>query len=134
MEKLSYRMLYIGTAPAGLLGLGELFKELYEQGMTPADARLDDELLKGVRKHNFVPKPAVEDYTIVLKREFIKYYKMRSVGKPVVGKNYGMWQGHPRENIPWFPTIATDLCNNCGACLSYALMAFMTRMKKVIFL
>lgn len=117
MEKLSYRMLYIGTAPAGLLGLEELFKELYEQDVTPADAALGDMLLKGVRKHNFVPKPAVEDYAAALKREYIKYYKMRVGGKAVVAKNYGTWQGHPREHIPWFPTIATDLCNNCGACL-----------------
>jgi len=117
MEKLSYRMLYIGTAPAGLLGLDELFKELYEQGMTPADTSLGDDLLNGVRKHNFVPKPAVEVYTTALKREYIKYYKMRVGGKAVVAKNYGTWQGHPREHIPWFPTIASNLCNNCGACL-----------------
>lgn len=116
MEKLSYRMLYIGSAPSGLLGLEELFKECYESGLTPADPSLGETLLKGVRKHNFVPKPAEEDYKTALMREFAKYYKMRLSGRAIVAKNYGTWNGYPREHIPWFPTIASDLCNNCGAC------------------
>jgi len=117
MEDLSYRMVYIGNAPAGLLGLNVLFKQLYDQGISPGSANLEDELIKGVRKHNFIPKPAIQDYSIALKREYIKYFKMRISGSAVVEKNYGTWQGHPREHIPWFPTIASDLCTNCGACL-----------------
>jgi len=34
-------------------------------------------------------------------------------------EDYGTWRGHPREPIPWFPTIAEDLCNGCGACLDF---------------
>jgi NAD-dependent dihydropyrimidine dehydrogenase PreA subunit len=117
MDKLSYRMLYIGGAPAGLIGLEELFAKLFEAGMTPGDATFGDELIKGIRQHNFVPKPAVDEYLVVLKREYAKYYKGRSGGKATVAKNYGTWQGHPRETIPWFPTISSELCNGCGACL-----------------
>ncbi len=117
MEKLSYRMLYIGTAPAGLLGLEELFRDLYEQGITPADAELASALIKGVRKHNFIPKTAQPDYQTVLQREYLKYHHARKNGKAVVARDYGQWEGHPREHIPWFPTVSADLCNGCGACI-----------------
>ena len=52
MPELSYRMLNIGSAPAGMLGLEELFAELFTQGVTPADEKLADLLLAGVRRHN----------------------------------------------------------------------------------
>jgi len=35
-------------------------------------------------------------------------------GKSTVATNYGTWQGYPREQIPWFPTISAELCNGCG--------------------
>lgn len=117
MDKLSYRMLFIGKAPAGLLGLQELFADLYDQGSQPGTKENGEMLIAGVKQNNFVPPPAVEDYRIVLMREYAKYYKGRMGGKSVVAKNYGTWQGHPRETIPWFPAISADLCNGCKACL-----------------
>ncbi|MEG8947527.1 ATP-binding protein [Rosettibacter firmus] len=27
--------------------------------------------------------------------------------------------GIPREEIPWYPTINTDLCNSCGNCIDF---------------
>ncbi len=117
MSNLSYRMLYIGSAPAGLLGLEELFKQLFEDGHTPGFSELGTKLIQGIKRHNFVPKPAYDDYISVLMREYARYYKMRLTGKAVVAKDYGSWNGYPREQIPWFPTIASDLCNNCGNCL-----------------
>jgi len=29
------------------------------------------------------------------------------------------YMGIPREEIPWYPTIDPDLCNNCGSCLDF---------------
>lgn len=117
MDKLSYRMLFIGNAPAGLLGLEELFAELYDKGSQPGIKENGDMLISGVRNNNFIPEPAVDEYKVVLMREYSKYYKRRMEGKTTVAKNYGTWQGHPRETIPWFPTISADLCNSCDACL-----------------
>lgn len=117
MSNLSYRMIFIGGTPAGLLGLEELFKELFDLGHQPGDDELGMVLLKGVRKHNFVPKPAVASYQEVLTREYKKYYAERSGGDAVVARDYGQWEGYPREQIPWFPGVSADLCNGCGKCL-----------------
>ena len=117
MDKLSYRMLYIGTAPAGLLGLEELFNELFDAGITPKDGDIGDKLIKGVRKHNFVPNPAINDYLVVLKREYAKFHQGRKGRQSTVAKDYGQWRGYPREQIPWFPTISSELCDGCGACI-----------------
>jgi len=117
MEKLSYRMINIGTAPAGLLGLAELFEELYRSGTTSMDEDLDNKLVLGVRKHNFVPKSATPDYAAALRREYSVFFKARQGGKAVVAKDYGQWEGRPRENIPWFPIVSAELCDGCGACI-----------------
>lgn len=117
MPPLSYRMLNVASVPAGLLGLEELFAELYAQGLTPMDENLTNPLIAGVRQHNFIPKPAVEDYANALRMEYARFYRQKQQGKAVVAHNYGAWRGYAREQIPWFPTISGDLCTNCAACL-----------------
>lgn len=117
MSTLSYRTLYIGTAPAGLLGLDELLHELYQAGVTPEDADLEDKLLTGIKRNNFVPKSARNDYAMVLRLEFTNFYDALKLGNVPKPRNYGTWEGHPREHIPWFPTISAELCNGCGACI-----------------
>ena len=117
MTDMSYRMIYIGGAPAGLLGLEELFNELFEAGFQPEDDHIGAHIIKGVRQHNFIPKPAINDYQEVLLREYQSYYQKRSGGKAVVAQDYGQWEGFPRENIPWFPIVSAELCDGCGKCL-----------------
>ena len=29
------------------------------------------------------------------------------------------WNGIPREDIPWFPTIDPDKCQSCGVCVVF---------------
>jgi NAD-dependent dihydropyrimidine dehydrogenase PreA subunit len=117
MGDLNYRMIYIGGAPAGLLGLEELFAALYEAGHTPEDTDINELLLRGVRQHNFVPKSAVPDYQMVIGSEYQKYYQKRSGGEAVVPRDYGQWEGYPREQIPWFPVVSAELCNGCLKCI-----------------
>lgn len=115
MSELSYRMIHIGGAPAGLLGLDELFNELFESGCTPDE--VEEKLIKGVRKHNFIPKPALKDFSTVLLQEYRKYFQTKLSGKPLQTMNYGQWEGYPREHIPWFPAVSEDLCDGCGKCI-----------------
>ncbi|MBG0787764.1 MAG: 4Fe-4S binding protein [Anaerolineaceae bacterium] len=117
MAKLSYRMLQIGGAPAGLLGLDEVFADLFAEGCDPELAETQERLLKAVRQHNFIAKPAREEYKSVLSREYQRYYEQRTQGHDVKPKSYGSWQGIPREQIPWFPTVSAALCNGCGKCI-----------------
>jgi len=117
MSDLSYRMVKIGNAPAGLLGLEELFNELHQSGCSPEDSSTADKLISGVRKHNFVPRPALEDYKEGLLREYHYYYQTRMSGRVVKARDYGQWEGYPREQIPWFPAVSEGLCNGCGKCI-----------------
>ena len=117
MAKLSYRMLNIGGVPAGLLGLEELFNELFDTGHQPGDEDIGALLLAGVRQHNFIPKSAEVDYQEVLSRAYAHYFQNRAGGKAVVARDYGRWEGYPREQIPWFPTISVELCDGCGKCI-----------------
>lgn len=110
-------MLIIGTAPAGLLGLEELFNQLYDAAVTPNDDNLEQKLIAGVRKHNFIPASTLKDYALVLRREYEKFCQTKQGGKASVARDYGTWQGHPREQIPWFPTVSSELCNGCGKCI-----------------
>lgn len=110
-------MINIGGVPAGLLGLDELFNELYKADFVPDNPDTIGMLIKGVRKHNFIPKPAIDDYVKVLLSEYKRFYSRLNEGKDVTAHNYGQWNGIPREQIPWFPTISAELCNGCGKCL-----------------
>jgi NAD-dependent dihydropyrimidine dehydrogenase PreA subunit len=118
-QKVSYRMVQIGSAPAGLLGLDELFQKLYEEGIHPKSPALTERLIEGVREQNFIPKPAVEDYEKALIREFQHYYVQKSGDEEYQTISYGTWRGYPREHISWFPTIASELCDGCGHCLDF---------------
>ena len=110
-------MLNIGGFPTGLLGLEELFAGLYREGWLPTDEKLNDALITGTRQHNFIPLPAVPEYASTLRMEYARFFRQKSSGKAVVARDYGSWRGYPREQIPWFPSIAPELCNDCGACL-----------------
>jgi len=112
MAQLSYRQVLVGKMLIGVLGLDELFDELYTQGRLPDEEGLGTELAGRARKHNYIPPPAVDEYARALLREYREYAESPTAG-------YGAWRGHPREHIPWFPTLATDLCDNCGACLKF---------------
>ncbi len=36
------------------------------------------------------------------------------------------YEGIPREKIPWYPTILTEKCTECGACVSFCHKAVYT--------
>jgi NAD-dependent dihydropyrimidine dehydrogenase PreA subunit len=117
MAKLSYRQILVGQRPAGMQGLDEMFAELYEQDRQPDEPGLGSELIARTRVHNYVPRPAVDDFAHALLREYRKYVDQRAEGRSPQPVDYGTWRGYPREHIPWFPTVATELCDGCGVCL-----------------
>jgi NAD-dependent dihydropyrimidine dehydrogenase PreA subunit len=94
-----------------------LFNDLFEAANKPDNPEIGEKLIKGIRQHNYIPKPAVSDYEEVLLREYRRYYQQRIGGEETPIRDYGQWQGYPREQIPWFPTVAADLCNGCGKCI-----------------
>ena len=118
-QKLSYRMIQVGRAPAGLLGLNELFTALFDSGVAPDDPGLVDALVEGVRANNFIPKSAVGDYQDALKRDYKNFYQKKLDDGTFQGRTYGSWRGYPREQISWFPTISMDRCIDCDRCVDF---------------
>ncbi|MBM4466352.1 MAG: 4Fe-4S dicluster domain-containing protein [Chloroflexi bacterium] len=94
-----------------------MFGELYEAGCAPDEA-LGPELLARARKHNYIPAPAEADYAAALLREYRTYCEQRGRGC-ACQTDYGTWRGIPREQIPWFPTLYEDLCDDCGKCVDF---------------
>jgi NAD-dependent dihydropyrimidine dehydrogenase PreA subunit len=120
MAKPSYRQILIGQRPAAIRGLDEIFDELYEQGRQPGDPDLGSELIEQARqRHNYIPKPAVDDFVRAMVSEYRKYVEQRLCGRTPQPVDYGTWRGYPREHVPWFPTMAADLCDGCSACLEF---------------
>lgn len=118
-KPLSYHMLQIGGVPAGLKGLDELLSELYEQGLCPDDPDLEKKLIAGIRVNNYIPRVAINDYKSALVRAYTHFYAQKSGDENYEVRSYGTWRGYPRESIPWFPTIAEELCTGCGLCLEF---------------
>jgi CDP-4-dehydro-6-deoxyglucose reductase len=97
-----------------------MLEALYEDGQTPGEEDLGQRLIELAReRHNYIPKAAEDDFAQALAREYRKYVEERMSGRKPEAVDYGQWQGHPREHIPWFPTIAEDQCDGCGACLEF---------------
>lgn len=117
MHKLSYRQILVGRFMSGMSGLDEMFAELYEASRIPDEA-LVPELLTRARKHNYIPAAGEADYATALLREYRKYCEQRKSGC-VCQTDYGTWRGIPREQIPWFPTLYEDLCDDCGKCVAF---------------
>jgi len=115
--KLSYRQILVGRFMSGMVGLDEMFAELYEAGRAPDEA-LAPELLAGARQDNYIPAGAKADYAAALLREYRKYNEQQE-GGCACQTDYGAWRGAPREQIPWFPTLYEDLCDDCGKCVTF---------------
>lgn len=126
--RLSYRMVIISGVPAGLLGLTELLTRLYAEGMLPDDPRLKERLIAGVRQHNYIPRAALSDYQEALCREYELFCARQQNGAGQQLTDYGTWRGYPREHIPWFPTVASELCTACDHCLSFCNYGVYTKM------
>ena len=117
---MGHRQILVGQRSAAIRGLDDIFDELYEQDRKPGELDLGKALIERARKrHNYIPRPAEDDFTQALLREYRKYVEQRMCGCTPQAVDYGTWRGHPREYIPWFPTVAEDLCNGCGACLEF---------------
>jgi len=117
MPKKSYRQILVGRLMSGMIGLDELFGELFEAGRAP-DETLVPELLARAGEDNYIPSAAKADYGAALLREYRKYCEQRESGA-TARRDYGTWRGIPREQVPWFPTLYEDLCDDCGKCVSF---------------
>jgi NAD-dependent dihydropyrimidine dehydrogenase PreA subunit len=120
MTRLSYRQILIGEQMVGLLGLDELLAALYAGGAVPEPA-LGPRLLEGVEGDNYVFPRARPLYEEALLREYRRYWRQQQAGgeAPARRPSPGTWQGRPREQVPWYPTVYPERCDGCGECLRF---------------
>lgn len=122
-EPLSFRQILIGEQMVGLWGLKELFQELHAQNRAP-EPDLAPVLLQRVERDNYVFPNARPLYEEALLREYRRYWRdQRDTGKTADPRirlvSPRTWQGKPREQVPWYPSIYPERCDGCGACLAF---------------
>ena len=83
MIQLSVRQVLVGTRPAGMHGLDELFEKMYAQERQPDEPRLGLELARRARAHNYIPKGVVPEYAEAQAREYRQYVGLRESGGQV---------------------------------------------------
>ncbi len=69
--------LMLGDETVGLVGLSQIFEQLYALGRAPEDS-VTDELVKMVEAKNYVPPKAEAEYATVLMREYRKFCAQKS--------------------------------------------------------
>jgi len=112
------RMILVGRFPVNFVGLDELFEEFYREGKAPSDD-LKEVLLARVRAQNYIPSKAEDEYAQALLREYRRFCQAKEGGEKAVKVMPRTWQGIPREQIPWFPTVYEDLCDGCRKCIEF---------------
>lgn len=103
----------------GIVGLDEVLEEFFRNGRRP-EKSLKNDLLKRLQKLNYIPAGKQEAYASVFLDEYGKLFRGGVIaGEKKVSQSTKTWQGIPREEIPWFPTIREELCDGCGICLEF---------------
>jgi NAD-dependent dihydropyrimidine dehydrogenase PreA subunit len=102
----------------GMTGLDEIFTELFEAGEKPSQ-ELENRLLEKFKEHNYIPKAKEQSYAQALLEEYEEFCDQKNQGVEEKAKSLGTWQGVPREEVPWFPTIMEELCDGCKLCLNF---------------
>ena len=102
----------------GVIGLEEVLEELYQAGKKP-DESLKDYLLSKLKLFNYIPSAKEEIYALVFLKEYQKFCDCKEGNTKKEKKDRVTWQGIPRDEIPWFPTILDDLCDGCQICLKF---------------
>lgn len=116
IQKKKTTMILVGKNLIGLVGLDEVFQKFFDMGKSP-DGSLKDELLCEAKKQNYIPVGTEKDYKDALLKEYESFYTRKRKREKTEQKEAGeTYQGVPRENIPWFPTVYEEKCDGCKDC------------------
>ena len=102
----------------GIICIEEIFTELFEESKK-SNKELVDYLLNRLKEHNYIPSEKEQIYAKAFLKEYKKYFNSKSISGQKSVKKLKSWQGIPREDIPWYPTIREELCDGCKVCLKF---------------
>lgn len=112
------KLIFIEGKSIGIIGIGEVFTELFEAGKKPVE-KLESDLLERLKEYNYIPPGKEQTYAQAFLEEYEKFYNGKKRGVEEKTKDLGTWRGIPREEVPWFPTIIEELCDGCKICLNF---------------
>jgi Pyruvate/2-oxoacid:ferredoxin oxidoreductase delta subunit len=112
------RLILIEGRQIGMVGLEEAFAELARSGQKP-DESAGQLLLTKLKALNYIPKAKEEAYASAFLKEYKNYCTLDQRQTGARRKDLGTWQGIPRDQIPWYPTIREESCDGCRACVEF---------------
>ncbi len=119
MNDLSYKQILVGQHLSGMKGLLEIFAQLRAAGEEPSEV-LGAELLERAKEYNYIPSSAAEEYRQALLREYRTYLTQQANGAADNCKTTSAtWNGIPREQITWYPSVYPGDCNGCKKCFEF---------------
>lgn len=110
----------VGGIPTGLVGLEELFGELFAADTAP-EPSLGPELVRRAADHHYIAPGHEQEFAEALLQEYRRYFRRRTgqEAERPVRQAPQTWHGHPREEVLWYPTLYGDRCDGCGDCLTF---------------
>jgi NAD-dependent dihydropyrimidine dehydrogenase PreA subunit len=112
------KLVLIEGKQIGIVGLDEVFEELTRSGRKP-DESAKQLLLTKLKALNYVPQAKEAAYASAFLNEYQRYCSLNQRQTGARKKDLGTWQGIPREEIPWYPTIREELCDGCRLCVEF---------------
>jgi len=112
------RLILIEGKQIGIVGLDEVFEELTQAGYKP-DESAKEPLLTRLKVLNYIPSAKETTYASAFLNEYKSYCGSDQRRTRAGKKDLRTWQGVPREEIPWYPTIREELCNGCKVCVEF---------------
>ena len=104
--------LVIGGQEVGIAGFDSIMAKGLEH-INGSDREQKDAILKELKVHNYVPEAVEKEYLQAVWAEF------RQVRGKRLGQIEERFQGIPREEITWYPTVDYDRCSACGKCAEF---------------
>jgi NAD-dependent dihydropyrimidine dehydrogenase PreA subunit len=113
------RMIIIEGRQIGIAGLDEVLEELSRAGKEREES-LKNDLLIRLKKLNYIPLAKEKAYASAFLEEYRKFSEGKTIdGENKKSKSTKTWQGIPREEVHWYPTIRDELCDGCKICLEF---------------
>lgn len=112
------KLILIEGKQIGIVGLEEVLEDFSQAGRKP-DEDVKHDLAKRLREFNYIPASKEEIYASAFLDEYRKLCDRKDGKVEAEKRDLGTWQGIPREEIPWYPTILEELCDGCNICLEF---------------